>query len=205
MAELSYEVLCNLVDAMDQLTEATEGKDEPPRYRKSFAVWRYAGDAIMIIGELQDAIEARGKYGAVGLAKTLHTTIKIFSDDFPSIWKQPREAAIQYRNVLAHQGRPWLFFKGRDFESLPFIRWDGTIAPQDHSHESREALDRHFRDPANAANYLPLSEAAGAVARSACRYVNAAFGRIVDRLSFLLENPYWFSRYRKLWAWPDLL
>jgi hypothetical protein len=75
--------------------------------------------------------------------------------------------------------------------------------PQDHSHEARERQERHFRNPANEKKYLPLAEAAEEVAKKGCEYVNDAFGRIVSRLSFALNDPAWFSRYRKLWAWRD--
>jgi hypothetical protein len=45
LAERSYEIYCNVSDALDELAEIKKGL-KPPRYRSCLNVLRFSGDAL---------------------------------------------------------------------------------------------------------------------------------------------------------------
>ena len=112
IAERSYETFCNISDALDELTIASDGGAKPPRYRPCLNVLRCAGDALQLFNELIRAIGRKeGSQDATGrpssLTKILGIDAVLFPDWETGGWEARRRTAIAYRNMLVHHGRPF--------------------------------------------------------------------------------------------------
>jgi hypothetical protein len=201
LAERSYEIFCNLVDAVDELDTVKMGSLEPPRYRRCLNIWRYAGDAIQIFGDLQKLIEADGRHKRAGLAKKLNLNLTLFPD-WHANWKEGRDRAAFYRNILAHHGRPWFFFESEDFEDMPYVLRPKYGMPQDMTHGTINRLNTIFKERRERFKFIELPAACQETVDLTVEWLNSAFERVVKTLEFLLNDPIYFRRYRKLWGWP---
>lgn len=202
MAERSYEVFGNLLDAHDEL--ASTDLLHPPRYRRCLNVLLYAGNALQLFTELVQVIEADPRYyGQRGLAAQLYgartkgdsKTIEIFTWSEWQRWKDKRHDAICYRDMLVHHGRPWFFFPPeRDFKEEPEI-----LAPKYRSrttwHESWSEQLELYKTHRN--RFQPLTQVCRDTLNLTERLLNEAYQRVVERLAPLLDEP----RYRELWRW----
>jgi hypothetical protein len=74
MAERSYEIFCNVSDALDELA-IVERELSPPRYRSCLNVLRFTGDALMLFDSLTDNIS---KLDRPSVARELGTNIDLF-------------------------------------------------------------------------------------------------------------------------------
>jgi hypothetical protein len=116
IAQRSYEVYANVFDALEELKSIEDNGPQKPRYRSCLNVLRCIGDAcqlfddlIYVLGEKSD-FNQRGKKPANNLAAALGSDIYFFKD-WSSYWSTERMHVADYRHMLVHHGRPWLFLK----------------------------------------------------------------------------------------------
>lgn len=202
IAERSYEVFCNVVDAMDELASVRKGPPVPPRYRSYLNVLRFSGDALQLFSGLVFVIQGSKPYQGNGLATILGNGFKVFdTGEWKSEWNPEREKAIWYRNMLVHHGRPWFFFQAQqEYKSAPFILRAEQCMPDPQTypktHPTWEAQMKMFKsDPSR---FTTLHEACEETVDLTTRWLNRAYQRVVEKLEPLLDNP----NYRKLWGWP---
>jgi len=211
IAERSYETFCNISDALDELTIASDGGAKPPRYRPCLNVLRCAGDALQLFNELIRAIGRKeGSQDATGrpssLTKILGIDAVLFPDWETGGWEARRRTAIAYRNMLVHHGRPWLNFEGDDFLGTPYVLASQYCIHRRYtkSFETWSRQRRMFQDPNERKNkFVSLFDACREACDLTISFINDGYGQIVGKLdSLLLQNPNKFGEYRRLWGWP---
>ncbi|MGH7886381.1 MAG: hypothetical protein ACREPG_00825 [Candidatus Binatia bacterium] len=217
LAERSYEIYCNVSDALDELAEIKKGL-KPPRYRSCLNVLRFSGDALLLFDSLIDIIGVKTK--GQDLANQL-TLSKLFSENSEKIikiilfpdwyygenWNAKREQAIAYRNMLVHHGRPWLHFTKGEYTSPPYILRAEHCRLDISKHEDKKEFltwgkqIQMFRDANHRDKFIRLDRACKHTCDFTILWLNAAYGRIVKTLDKILtERPQRFQRYRKQWG-----
>jgi hypothetical protein len=209
MAERSYEIYANLCDALDELKIIYTEEPKPPRYRSCLNVLRYTGDTFQLFDELVDVIGTRTSRqrqhtGARdNLATILGTDIRLFWD-WSTKWRDGRNQAIAYRNMLVHHGRPWLHFDTpqQEFVGYPYILRVEHCAYAGSKLDRREFLTwaeqtEKFKKPENRENlFIKLPDACAATCEATISWLNDAYGRIVCVLDDKLANPKTFEKYK---------
>ena len=207
MAERSYEVYANVCDAYDELKIIDAIEPEPPRYRRCLNVLRYTGDAFFLFDDLVEVIGTRVsdlrqfKGARDNLATILNTDIRLFSDWYKQ-WKDDRDEAIAYRNMLVHHGRPWLHFSGdEEFVGLPYVLRAEHFAYAGSKRDQKEFLTwseqrELFKNPKERTKFVSLPDACVETCRKTVSWLNRAYGQIVDILDKKLSNPHRFAVYK---------
>jgi hypothetical protein len=166
MAERSYEIYCNISDALDELAIVNAGKAEPPRYRACLNVFRCAGDGMHLFDDLVKVIGWRDNdtyeqndesFPSIKLSEILQSDLVLFPD-WDAEWKNRRRIAVSYRNMLAHHGRPWFNFENdRQYVGKPYV-----IRPQYCNSSQTWVKQRQlFSSPGDRGKFMPLFEACG--------------------------------------------
>lgn len=210
MAERSYEVYCNISDALDELEIVRGGGAKSPRYRPCLNVLRCAGDALQLFNELvcvigrkestQESINNRPS----SLTKILGAETVLFPDWGTGGWQDRRRAAVAYRNMLVHHGRPWLNFEGEDFVGIPYVLASQYCAHRRYtkSFETWARQRRMFQDPNEKHKFVSLFDACSDACDLSISFINDGYGQIIEKLDSLLgQNPSKFREYRRLWSW----
>ena len=219
MAERSYEVWCNITDALDELRviEGTELK--PPRYRACLNVLRCTGDALLLFDELVDVIgvhtrkEPDDVKTRASLATILDAPIINFSDwtrGWPE-WRKERDGAIAYRNMLVHHGRPWLHFvSGKPFDGVPYVlraqhcRYDGSKTENKRDFQTWSKQIEMFANPREREKFIELPDACRDTCDLTIKWLDKAYRLIVKKLDEILtKSPEKFMKYRKQWGAAD--
>jgi hypothetical protein len=207
MAERSYEVYANICDAFDELKIIKATEPEPPRYRRCLNVLRYTGDAFFLFDELVEVIGTRFSRvrqftGARdNLATILNTDIRLFPDWYGR-WKNDRDKAIAYRNMLVHHGRPWLHFDGdEEFVGLPYVLRAEHCAYAGSKRDKKEFLTwleqrQLFKDPKERTKFVGLPDACAETCRQTVSWLNRAYGRILEELDQKLSDRHRFAEYK---------
>jgi hypothetical protein len=210
MAERSYEIFCNVSDALDELAIVKSGLS-PPRYRPCLNVMRFTGDALMLFDGLIDNINTlnrKRKVNEPSVARHLGQTIDLFEDWYfgSHDWQKRREAVVTHRNMLVHHGRPWLHFLPND-DTIPYIlRADDCRADVSRRDDETEFLTwerqiRKFKAENQRGKFITLPEACEEVVDRTIGWLNDAYGRVVERLDQTLsKEPAAFIKYRSLWG-----
>jgi hypothetical protein len=213
MAERSYEIYCNISDAMDELFIVEEGL-KPPRYRSCLNVLRFTGDALMLFDSLIDMIGVKTPSQKLSndfsISKLFKTKLVLFPDWYHGRnWNRERDHLIAYRNMLVHHGRPWLHFTGHQQEGPPYVLDAKHCRLDSSKHEDkREFLTwakqiSMFRDRNERGKFIRLDKACEAVCDNTINWINEAYGRVVEKLDEVLsDNPKLFDVYRSQWGIP---
>lgn len=210
IAERSYDIYCNISDALDELRIVNKGEAKAPRYRACLNVLRCAGDAIHLFDDLvnvigwrdEDTYEEDGNsYQYVRLAQILGTDLILFPDWRDEGWINRRRIAISYRNRLAHQGRPWLNFENdeQQYVGTPYVL-KAEYCDKFHTWINQRQM---FQNPAHRTKFTSLFTACRETCKRTISYLDDGYGQILDKLDLVLnENPDKFHEYRRLWGWP---
>ena len=204
MAERSYEVYCNVCDALDELRVIQNGPPQPPRYRACLNVLRCIGDAFQLVDALENVIrrnpkdESPGEEAAATLDEILECKI-VFGDR-----RGQRRDAITYRNMLVHHGRPWLHFRSEEFEGYPYVlkpEYCWHIKPRG----TREIVTwakqiEMFKETKHQDKFILLFKACEEVCNWAIIWIDKEYCHIVSTLDQVLTVPSRFVKYRRQWG-----
>jgi hypothetical protein len=213
IAQLSYEVYANVCDALDQLAEIRDAEkkgEQPkaPRYRPYLNVLRCIGDACQLFDDLSDAIGQRDRKrqprsGApANLAKELGVDILLFSDWDTRHWAAARMEIADYRHMLVHHGRPWLFFDGEEFVGEPLVlkaedcrarRWDSTSEFLTWS-QQRKLFN------SDRGKFITMRKACEVACGDGIKWLNRAYERLGLKMDEALKERDVFDRYKELWG-----
>ncbi len=212
MAERSYEVYCNICDALDELDSVNKQEPQPPRYRSCLNVFRCLGDAFQLFDSLVEIITRKddGRPLPQGeppaLPKILGCAINLpqfFNDD---VWRTERQNAIAYRNMLVHHGRPWLNFDGDEFVGYPYVlesrhSWR-RVPGRGEVYVTWTQQVEMFRDPKHRGKFIELPKACAAACEATIAWIDRGYRQIIAELDSALGNPDRFFKYRQQWGTP---
>lgn len=211
LAERSYEIYCNVCDALDELAVIKEGL-KPPRYRSCLNVLRFSGDALQLFDSLIDIIgvttQAQELAAPPTLSQLFGKKIVLFPDwHFGRNWGDQREQAIAYRNMLVHHGRPWLHFTNGEYTSPPYIIRAENCRLNISKHEAKKEFltwriqIQWFKDGKHKSKFIRLDEACEQTCDSTISWLNDAYRVIVASLDKILtESPQCFQTYKNQWG-----
>ena len=211
MAERSYEIFCNVSDALDELAIVKNGLS-PPRYRPCLNVLRFTGDALMLFDGLIDSIgrKTQNQYFKAGcVALEIGQDLNLFQDWSygDHNWQKRRGIAVTHRNMLVHHGRPWLHFLNDDPkpDEVPFILRAEYSRDVDRDDDlaflTWKRQINKFRVAEQRDKFVPLPEACEIAVDRTIGWLNNAYGRLVEKLDELLRKDFLtFAKYRNLWG-----
>jgi hypothetical protein len=211
MAERSYEIYCNISDALDELEIVKTGGAIPPRYRPCLNVLRCAGDALQLFNELvhvvgkKDSSQDTSTNKPSSLTKILGAETVLFPNWEREGWGDRRRTAIAYRNMLVHHGRPWLNFEGDDYVGTPYVLASEHCVHRRYrkSFETWTRQRSMFQDPKERNKFVSIFDACSEACDLTISFLNDGYRQIVEKLDALLvQNPSKFREYRRLWGWP---
>ena len=212
VAQRSYEVYANICDALDELEIIVQHGAKPPRYRSCLNVLRCVGDAFLLFDELVHVLGTRTgpdrqtrNLGTPNLATLLHVDLFFFRDWDRSLWSTTRTNIADYRHMLVHHGRPWLFFAGDEFVGDPLVlkaqhcRVPGCDLrnPQYLSWTQQQKLFRTDRS-----QFIHLSDACKQTCDAGITWLNRGYDRIVSIMNGVLSERDNFEEYKNLWGHP---
>lgn len=216
MAERSYEIFCNVSDALDELA-IVQGGLSPPRYRPCLNVLRFTGDALMLFESLIDIIGRKDRNRTINLGSVeqeIGEHLVLFEDWHygDNDWSKRRELAVTHRNMLVHHGRPWLHFLDDD-PKTPYIlraekcRTDASRRDDEQKFVTWQRQISKFKAEnkrGEHSNFITLKGACETAVERTVDWLNDAYGRVVDRLDQVLsKDPATFAKYRSLWGFPS--
>lgn len=206
MAERSYEVYCNICDALDELRVIAK----PPRYRACLNVLRCIGDAFVLFDELVNVIR-KNPYdqqttgaGSATLDKILGCKIELFRD-WSDERRTERQVAITYRHMLVHHGRPWLHFEHREFEGYPYVlKAEHCLRRTPGEKEVYVTWAKQiemFRKAKHRDKFILLPEACKHSCDTAIAWIDKGYSHIVSALDeVLFDDRVKFIKYRSQWG-----
>jgi hypothetical protein len=213
MAERSYEIYCNISDAFDELTVIANNGTHAPRYRACLNVLRCVGDAILLLDELVNVIGIRHESKTrretserATLARILGVDIVLFPN-WKDKWEKKREAAIAYRNMLVHHGRPWLHFTGKEFVGFPYVlkidhcKYEGSKYENPDEFKTWAEQIELFKKHKD--RFITLPEACRTTCDLAVAFLDDAYANILSHLDAVLSDTDRFAKYRKQWGTKD--
>jgi hypothetical protein len=215
LAQRSYEVYANVYDALDELLNID--KPKPPRYRSCLNILRCMGDACSLFDDLIKRLGEKADYsqadyvhygttqGVDNLAKKLGVKL-VFFKDWSAYWSKQRMHVADYRHMLVHHGRPWLFFDGDEHDGWPYV----LIA----EHCRRQGCNPKWPDylswngqktlfAADRSKFVPLPDVCRATCSEGIKWLNRAYGRINAKMDEVLSKPDTFDVYKRLWGFRD--
>jgi hypothetical protein len=215
MAERSYEIFCNVSDALDELAIVKSGYS-PPRYRPCLNVLRFTGDALMLFESLIDIIGRKDRTRTINLGSVeqeIGENLILFEDWHfdDKDWSKRRELAVTHRNMLVHHGRPWLHFLDNDQKTPHILRAEKCRTDANRRDDEQKFLTwqrqiKKFKAENKRGqhrNFITLEGACEIAVERTVDWLNDAYGRVVDRLDKALSrDPVVFKRYRSLWGFP---
>jgi hypothetical protein len=210
IAQRSYEVYANICDALDELDLMNEQPPKPPRYRSCLNVLRCVGDACQLFDDLVDVLgnkkgpfRQRRPNGPRNLARLLGVDIFFFRDWDQPQWSTARMHIADYRHMLVHHGRPWLFFNGDEFVGEPLVlmarhcRVPGSD-PKEPEYLTWSQQRKMFgTDPSN---FIELRKASERTCNAGITWLNRAYERLVLTLDGVLSNRDNFDQYKGYWG-----
>src|ERR1700722_14191067 len=211
LAQRSYEVYANIFDALEELKDIKDPK--PPRYRSCLNILRCVGDACLLFDELIAVLGAKEERTKTkgskrdSLAKALGVEIVFFKDWGKDYWSKERRHVADYRHMLVHHGRPWLFFEGKtEHVGWPLVleaeycrvpNTDNQF-PEYLSWNEQKSLYAKDRD-----KFVPLPKACKDTCSDGLKWLNRAYQRVNDKLEGALKNRETFEQYKTLWGISD--
>jgi len=201
IAQCSYEVYANVVDALDELGVAPK----PPRYRSCLNVLRCMGDACQLFDDLTDVIGQRDRRRDVrtdNLARRLNTSILLFPNWGTPQWAAARMEIADYRHMLVHHGRPWLFFDGKEFESEPIVVKAEycRVRPGDPNADFLTWRQQQDLFRKERSKFITLRQACADTCNDGIDWLNRAYGELVSTIDRVLQERARFDEYLKLWG-----
>jgi hypothetical protein len=212
IAQRSYEVFANIFDALEELEAIKKQGPQKPRYRSCLNVLRCVGDAcqlfdelIAVLGQKSDLYPTQRRRERT-LASALRTEIYFFKNDWSDYWSTQRKHVADYRHMLVHHGRPWLFFDGEEHVGWPMVLKAEHSRVQGHDpkwpkyHTWNEQRKMWEKDRSK---FLPLPEACDKTCEEGITWLNRAYSRVNAKLDTVLADRKNFEEYKLLWGISD--
>ncbi len=194
ITQRNYTIFIYLVEALDHLNILQTG-ELGLRNRNCYITLMYAGNALQIFTDLQNAICGSPKplKGMRCLTEQLEIKINLFPE-WEKTRANQREILSTYRNYLTHQGWFYMVEKSATKQLL-------VLKPEEFAQQPAYTWTHAARDyEANPNKWIPIQDLCRRVVDDTIAFLNEAYGRICETLDPQLSN----AKYQKLWGWmPD--
>jgi hypothetical protein len=191
VSQLSYSVLCDLIEAEDSLAKVRAG-DFGVRNRNCRDALERAGNALQKTTELQFALCGNPYEPAAPSVAGLLGGIRINPfPDWSTHWKKDREDATAYRHYLTHQGLLYTVLDPATGEKLVMGRTSfkpGALITWKEAEASYKA---------NPGDWRNLALVCEEILADTVAFIDLTYERLVSKLEPLLINPH----YQQLWGW----
>jgi len=195
IVQRNYTVFVYVVESRELLAKAMHG-DAGPRNRDYYCSLMYAGNALQVLTELQNAICGRPTSGGLGTVRCLSAKLGVPLDPFPDWndnWKAERESAANYRNYVTHQGWVYSVYHQASGKQLVCKRDDfQSREPWTWTHAARMYK-------ANPSSWIEIGESCRGIVEDTVAFLDLAYERFLKVMEPLLPNP----DYQQLWGWRD--
>lgn len=191
IAQTSYSILSNLVDATDSLAQVQAG-DLGRNCRNCRDVLVAAGNALQLMTELQFAVCDRQAHAPTpaSLAGRVGAILDAFHD-WNAHWAADRDLASRYRNHLVHQG---LFYTVRNQATGQTLVLGRTAFARGVRVTWNQAQASYSANPDQ---WLPLDTVCEEIFEETVAFIDLSYERLLAKMDGLLTSPV----YQRLWGW----